>query len=139
MSAWAEEAEKGESSQGQHEESPLEAPVASNDGVDDMEIDSEGDYVYDTYVRHLVAADTEMEVMGEGAVGHLIIPDEDQDLWEAYIEDEGDSDKEFDTDDEDSNGSFCPLPQCSHSFHSSQTDNTPITSGRLLWCRLSRR
>ena len=108
MAVWAEETEKGKSSEGQNEVIKRQVAVANNEGVDDMDIDNEGDYVYDTYVRHLVPADTEMEVVGEGAVGHLIISEEDQDLWDAYIEDEGASDKEFDTDDEDSNGSFYP-------------------------------
>jgi Transcription factor Iwr1 len=138
MAAWAEETEKGESSESTQEVIEPHATVVNSDGVDEMEVDNEGDYVYDTYVRHLVAADTEMEVVGEGAVGHLIIPEEDQDLWEAYIEDEDGSEKEFDTDEEDSNGSFYRLiaaftPLISH------TDNTSSISGRLLRCRLPRR
>jgi hypothetical protein len=116
MAAWAEEAEKGEPSETKNEAPVSRVSGANNDGVDDMDIDNEGDYVYDTYVRHLVPADTEMEVVGEGTVGHLVIPEEDQDLWEAYIEDEGASDKEFDTDDEDSNGSFYSFPHSTFSL-----------------------
>lgn len=108
MAAWAEQAERSESSDGKVDsQKPQTASVdANDDGGEEMEIDNEGDYVYDTYVRHLVAADTELEVVGEGAVGHLIISEDDQDLWDAYIEDEDGSEKEFDTDSEDSNGSF---------------------------------
>lgn len=119
MAAWAEEAEKSESSDSKvNLRKPQPASVDTHDGGgDEMEIDNEGDYVYDTYVRHLVAADTELEVVEEGAIGHLIIPEEDQDLWEAYIEDEDGSEKEFDTDEEDSNGSFYLLITLLHSLH----------------------
>jgi hypothetical protein len=110
MAALAEAAENG--GQSKDEVAKPQAAAVDSDGGDEMEIDNEGDYVYDTYVRHLVAANTEMEIVGEGAVGHLVILEEDQDLWEAYIEDEDGSEKEFDTDDEDSNGSFCLLIPC---------------------------
>ncbi|TID14664.1 hypothetical protein E2P81_ATG08619 [Venturia nashicola] len=105
MAAWAEEAERSESSDNKVDSrKPKATSVDGNDGGgDEMEIDNEGDYVYDTYVRHLVAADTELEVVGEGAVGHLVISEEDQELWDAYVEDEDGSEKEFDTDSEDSN------------------------------------
>lgn len=125
MVAWAEEAEKSESPGSKFDlRKPQSASVDThNGGGDEMEIDNEGDYVYDTYVRHLVAADTELEVVGEGAIGHLIIPEEDQDLWETYIEDEDSSEKEFDTDEEDSNGSFYLSITLLHSFHVHQ----PVT------------
>ncbi|QDS74684.1 hypothetical protein FKW77_000269 [Venturia effusa] len=105
MVAWAEEAEKSGSSDSRvGSQQPQVSSNETNEGEGyEMDIDNEGDYVYDTYVRHLVAADTELEVVGEGAVGHLIIPEEDQDLWEAYIDEEDGSEKEFDTDEEDSN------------------------------------
>lgn len=143
MAAWAQEAERSESSDSKVDSQKPQATSvnANNSGGDEMEIDNEGDYVYDTYVRHLVAADTELEVVGEGAVGHLIISEEDEDLWDAYIEDEDGSEKEFDTDSEDSNGSFSlsiPLLHSLH-IHQSHTDNTRSHSGRLLWCRLPRR
>lgn len=125
MAAWAEEAARGESLDGKGEAlKPQAATMDTDDGVDEMDIDNEADYVYDTYVRHLVAADTEMEVVGEGAIGHLIIPDEDQDLWEAYIDDEDGSEKEFDTDEEDSNGSFYPTIIMTLYNYYSNTDNT---------------
>ena len=71
-----------------------------DEDADVMDLDSESDYVYDTYVRHLVPT-SEMHM--HNSIGHLVIPEEDQELWETYIE-EGEEDKEFDTDDEDSNG-----------------------------------
>ncbi|KAK7708228.1 hypothetical protein SLS57_009125 [Botryosphaeria dothidea] len=79
--------------------------------VDD-ESDSDGEYVYDTYVRYDGPPDTVIEVDPLTAtslppdIGVLIISAEDQPLWEAYMEPgaaEGASDKEFDTDDEDEN------------------------------------
>jgi len=70
-----------------------------------MDVDLERDYVYDTYVRHLVPVS---EMHTHNSVGHLVIPEEDQELWETYIED-GEEDKEFETDDEDSNGESWPV------------------------------
>lgn len=129
MAAWADEAEKSEPSDDKVDlRKPHAARVDANDGGgDEMEIDNEGDYVYDTYVRHLVAADTELEVVGEGAVGHLIISEEDQDLWDAYIEDEDGSEKEFDTDSEDSNGSFYLPITLLHSLHSTSINHILTT------------
>ena len=77
---------------------PKEPDVSDDDVV--MDEDLEGDYVYDTYVRHLVPVS---DMHTHNSIGHLVIPEEDQELWEAYIE-EGEEDKEFETDDEDSNG-----------------------------------
>ena len=73
---------------------------------DEMDVDSEHDYVYDTYVlapAHEDATASEGHTDGEmGNVGYLVIADEDQSIWETYLEDE-ESDKEYDTDDADSN------------------------------------
>lgn len=81
-----------------------ELHVSNEDDVA-MDVDSEEDYVYDTYVRHLVPVS---EMHTHNSIGHLVIPEEDQELWETYIED-GEEDKEFETDDEDSNGKLWPI------------------------------
>jgi hypothetical protein len=83
---------------------PPEELHVSNEHDVVMDVDAEGDYVYDTYVRHMVPAS---EMHTHNSVGHLVIPEEDQELWETYIE-EGEEDKEFETDDEDSNGESWP-------------------------------
>jgi len=61
--------------------------------------------VYDVYVLAPAGSvdDAQMEVDGgPGNIGYLIITEEDQSIWETYIEGEA-SDKEWDTDDEDEN------------------------------------
>jgi len=84
--------------------SPEELCISNDEDEGAMDVDSDGDYVYDTYVRHLVPA---LEMHTHDSVGHLVIPEEDQELWVTYIED-GEEDKEFETDDEDSNGKLWP-------------------------------
>jgi hypothetical protein len=74
------------------------AALASQDGVsndvDAMDVDSE--YVIDHYVREPLLPDAPVPT---GDVGLLVISEEDEDWWDN----EDASDREFDTDDEDSN------------------------------------
>ena len=71
----------------------------------DMDIDDESDYVYDTYV---LAPSSDIGAMPVDApnqfdnIGYLVITEEDQSLWETYLEDEP-SDKEWNSDEEDEN------------------------------------
>ncbi|GME36382.1 hypothetical protein GTA08_BOTSDO00681 [Neofusicoccum parvum] len=84
----------------------------STEGMDvDDEEDSDGEYVYDTYVRYDGPPETELvdpltATSLPPDVGLLVISAADQPLWEAFLESgpggDGD-DKEFDTDDEDEN------------------------------------
>ena len=70
--------------------------------VDMMDLDSdEGDFVYDTYVRQPDTAVSLDEMNGN--IGILVITEEDQEVWESYIEDE-DSDKDWNSEEEDENG-----------------------------------
>ncbi|TKA82633.1 hypothetical protein B0A55_00753 [Friedmanniomyces simplex] len=74
---------------------------------EDVDMDSDGDYVYDTYVLAPSdgAAPPDISISNELSdieIGYLIITDEDQSVWETYIEDEP-SDQDCDTDDEDEN------------------------------------
>ncbi|KAK4561844.1 hypothetical protein LTR86_004524 [Recurvomyces mirabilis] len=88
---------------------PQSAPVQASEPRirdDEMDVDSDGDYVYDTYILAPQSAASQSngstsELVDEN-VGYLVISDEDQALWEAYIEDEP-SDKDWDSDDADSN------------------------------------
>lgn len=85
-----------------HEEEKKAAPMPAKD-PNAMDVD-DADYVYDTYYRELVPANT---VPDKGiSFGHLIIGEEEQDLWETYLDGEDSDDKEFDTDEEDSNGVY---------------------------------
>ncbi|KAH0373299.1 hypothetical protein KCU65_g622, partial [Aureobasidium melanogenum] len=83
---------------------PAQATQKAEEDVDMMSDDE--DYVYDTYVRTkdpVVPANLEAEDSSNIQVGYIVISEEDQPLWETYFEDEAESDKEFETDDEDEN------------------------------------
>lgn len=71
------------------------AALAAQDG-DAMDID---DYVYETYVREEVMLDSEGNMpIPDGTVGIIVLNQEDEELWN-----EEESDREFETDDEDEN------------------------------------
>jgi hypothetical protein len=77
--------------------------AVDHDGDADME--DESDYVYDTYVLAPSSGDGAIQVDGGGSsgnVGYLVITDEDQDVWETYLEDEP-SDKDWNSDEDDEN------------------------------------
>jgi hypothetical protein len=74
------------------------AALAEEDG-DAMDIDAD-EYVYDTYVRETIMPDADGKLPEPaGTVGFLVIGEEDEDWWNG----ENESDREFDTDDEDEN------------------------------------
>lgn len=86
----------------------------------DMDVDMDGsdddDYVYDTYVRTkdpVMLPTWDNDDSANDKIGYLVITEQDQPFWETYFEDE-ESDKEFDTDEEDENGKTrcsldCPI------------------------------
>lgn len=64
-----------------------------------MDVDTD-EYVYDTYIREVIMPDAAGKVPEpQGIVGYIILSEEDEEWW--YDEDQ--SDREFDTDDEDEN------------------------------------
>ena len=66
---------------------------------DAMDIDTD-EYVYDTYIREAILPDADGKLPETtGTVGFLVISEEDEEWWNG----EDESDKEFDTDDEDEN------------------------------------
>ncbi|KAK0248120.1 hypothetical protein LTS09_016703 [Friedmanniomyces endolithicus] len=74
---------------------------------EDIDMDSDGDYVYETYILAPSSgaagtADISMSDAEPANIGYLIITEEDQSVWETYIEDEP-SDPEYGTDEEDEN------------------------------------
>jgi hypothetical protein len=76
----------------------LETQNGTNDG-DAMDIDTE-EYVFDTYIREVVLPDADGKLPEPtGTVGFLLIKEDEEDWWNG----EDESDKEFDTDDEDEN------------------------------------
>lgn len=82
--------------------------IATNASISlgiDLDIEDDSDYVYDTYVLASASdsAATPAESFGDMAnVGYLVITEEDQSLWETYLEDEP-SDKDWNSDEEDEN------------------------------------
>ncbi|KAF1344486.1 hypothetical protein BDV97DRAFT_402274 [Delphinella strobiligena] len=72
----------------------------------DVDMDSDDDdYVYDTYVRTrdpVMLPTMDKDDSANDQIGYLVITEQDQPFWETYFEDE-ETDKEFDTDDEDEN------------------------------------
>ncbi|KAI9780448.1 MAG: hypothetical protein M1839_006722 [Geoglossum umbratile] len=67
--------------------------------------DDEDAYVYDTYIREPRPLAPELDPNNNGEkVGVLVIKPEDREEWEAFADDGGDdSDKDFNSDDEDEN------------------------------------
>ncbi|KAF1970764.1 hypothetical protein BU23DRAFT_556487 [Bimuria novae-zelandiae CBS 107.79] len=75
---------------------PQAATLAVRD-PDAMDVD---DYVIDTYVREEVMEDADGNVPEhEGIIGYIILKDEDEEWWNG----EDESDREFDTDEDDEN------------------------------------
>ena len=83
--------------------------------------DSGGEWVTDTYVRYPNLEygqdqaqpghkpnPTLSNLKDSGAIGLLVIPDEDEELWESYAQDQN-SDNEVDSDEDDENGVFVLL------------------------------
>lgn len=68
----------------------------------EMVDEQDGDYVYETYVLAASGDARAVDAVPSGDVGYLIITEDDQSIWETYIEDEL-SDKDEHTDDEDEN------------------------------------
>ncbi|KAF3051102.1 hypothetical protein E8E11_004087 [Didymella keratinophila] len=76
------------------------AALAARDGDGDaMDVDTD-EYVIDTYVREILLPDESGKLpTAQGTVGYLVLAEEDEGWWVGSDE----SDKEFDTDDDDSN------------------------------------
>lgn len=83
---------------------------------DVIDIESEKDFVYDTYIRssgQVVSTPkdmteprvSELENIDNNRIGILVIDDEDQEIWETFAEEE-ESDKEWNSEEEDENGMF---------------------------------
>ncbi|CAD0110044.1 unnamed protein product [Aureobasidium uvarum] len=91
------------------EQFAAQAPSTNKTEEDVDMMSDDDDYVYDTYIRTkdpVVPANLESEDASNIQVGYIVISEEDQPLWEMYFEDDAESDKEFETDDEDENGYY---------------------------------
>ena len=102
--------------------------------ADTINLDDDGDYVLDTYVRSSAqpfgvaepagSYHDSLRGMDHGNVGILVIEDEEEELWEAFAEDQED-DLEWNSEEEDENGLWTE-------FLTIRPTNA-INSGRLLW------
>ena len=73
----------------------------------DVDMLSDDGYIFDTFVHDHSGevADGQRDGDAEpGIVGVLVIEEEDQELWQSYLDEQADSDKDWDSEDEDSNG-----------------------------------
>lgn len=77
---------------------PSLAPLPTSSDVVMTSHEQEDDYIYETYVRIPYDGDTALE----SNYGILVIDEEDQDLWQKYVDSEDDTD----WDEEDSNGKY---------------------------------
>lgn len=72
--------------------------------IADDDVTMDGEYVYETFVR-VSRTDLVHDHDGETrSMGMLVIEEEDEELWQAYAEDDADS--EWDEEDADSNGEY---------------------------------
>lgn len=100
------------------QKTPIESGDFSGDDVTDGMISPEGedDFVYDTYIRssgHLAGIPTDISEpyqvephIDNSKIGILIIPDQDQAVWETFGEEE-ENDKDWNSEEEDENGTCC--------------------------------
>ena len=100
-------------------ENRLSATGLSPGGVvlpDAQNSESQDDFVYDTYLRtkkqpkvgyhpdHPMNIDHQLESIADGKVGILVIGEQDEAVWETYAEDEESDNKDWNSEDEDENG-----------------------------------
>jgi hypothetical protein len=109
--------------------------IGGSGKTDAMEIDNEADYVYDTYYRHEAVTSGNLPSTGI-SFGHLVIDEDQEDLWETYLDGEDSDEKEFETDEEDSNGEYYVFGLLLVQVRFILILH--IYSRRLLRCRLSR-
>ena len=103
---------------------------------DAMDIEDDGNYVYDTYVRQDVTPKSPVSSAGEsefGEVGYLIISKEDDYFWQEYGSDGDESEKDWNSDQDDENGKILLKTISSRAWTNVRN------SGKVLRCRLSRR
>lgn len=92
----------GQRSRALHQQraSQSSAILRAND-TDDTSMEDDADYVYDTYVLAPSSNVGAVQVdTTDGNVGYLIIGEEDEAVWETYMEDESSDEEPSDEDDE---------------------------------------
>ncbi|KAL9097509.1 MAG: hypothetical protein Q9165_000405 [Trypethelium subeluteriae] len=80
-------------------------PVTA-DELMDIDGPEESDFVYDTYIRHRTeppSVDMGRAMLGNGTFGVLVIDEDDQALWDELVDDVQNSDKDWNSEEEDEN------------------------------------
>jgi Transcription factor Iwr1 len=99
LAAFALEISQSEKQNGQ----PSKTPKAERVDFDEKMVNDE-DFIYETYIRvPIVAEETSHETRND--VGLLVVDEDDQELWQTFVE--SDDDSEWDEEDPDSNGWCC--------------------------------
>lgn len=76
---------------------------------DAMLLDGPDDFVYETYIRVQEKGIADLADLAQSRnLGYLVIDEEDEDLWEQYLNEEDDDDDEWDEEDADSNAEDNP-------------------------------
>ena len=100
-----------EISQNEEQEKPhSKNQQAQNMDTKDTNMNMDEDFTYDTYIR-VPISDGKSGEGGTNDVGLLVVEDEDQELWQTFVE--SDNDSEWDEEDPDSNG-LCKLGRYEH-------------------------
>ncbi|KAF2228909.1 hypothetical protein EV356DRAFT_537684 [Viridothelium virens] len=82
------------------------AQPAVEDELMDIDGPEESDFVYDTYIRHRTdppSVEVDRAMLGNGTFGVLVIDEQDQALWDELVDDVQDSDKDWNSEEEDEN------------------------------------
>lgn len=91
------------------ESEPHQDTAAQKTYIDAMLVDGLDDYVYETYVRVQPKGVPGFENLTQSNnLGYLVIDEEEEDLWEQYLNDDDDDDDDWDEEDADSNAEDNP-------------------------------
>lgn len=84
------------------------APAKGNNHMsweEQMNLEQSDDFVYETYVRvQSNALNTVDSLSVSTKLGYLVIDEEEEDLWDQYLQEEDEDEDDWDDEDEDSNG-----------------------------------
>lgn len=97
-------------------EENLASPTSLEDLPDAQDSECQDEFVYDTYLRTKpvmvgLQSDCPMDIdqinmLASGKVGILVIAEQDEEAWEAYAAEEEESDKDWNSEEEDENGRY---------------------------------
>ncbi|KAI9711974.1 MAG: hypothetical protein M1820_001682 [Bogoriella megaspora] len=86
-----------------HERHPQTTKLLAENDLMDIDSGNDSDFVFDTYIRHRLDPLSSAVEDGTKHLGILVIDEDDQEAWEEFIDDGEDSEKDWNSEDEDSN------------------------------------